>query len=476
MLLRRIAARRVGVNLARDTAGRIINGVSLTAIATLTGLLVALGIVTWFAADDYCNWMHLDERGIAGAMRWLYFEWSGRLATGFAMFLTLALVDLPRLHWVSALCGAGLLVVAGLLARLAGAADARWPVRMFALAALSLGLYPLLGQTVFWTTGALVYLLPLILLLVWIIDTRRLLHGATAAGPVAGFAMSALLGNAIELLWPIVLIYVGFMGMRERAAMTGDRWRALGVRMAGFLLGGALLATAPGNLRRAEATPESFRHDPGYLFAQGRMIAAEVVANGQAVMLLLVATMVLAVVVRLALQGRLPAPVATSDRVGIFESCVLIGGGIASLTPMLLVPAQFAPRNAFYLYVLVLLAATALYADAIRTARAARGGRAVIALVIGAGLAATAAASAQLAPDLAFAQSLRERLVLRDRALREAASRQETDVVVPAFRQAVPRTLHYVEIFPDPGAWLNRCVARYYRLDSVRVQAGTTAQ
>lgn len=475
MLLRRLAARRVRVNVAHDTAGRIINGVSLTAIAVLTGLLVALGIVTWFAADDYCNWMHVDERGIAGAMRWLYFQWSGRLATSFAMFVTLALVDLPRLHWVSALCGASLLAVASLMARLAGAADARWPVRMFALAALCLGLYPLLGQTVFWTTGALVYLLPLMLLLFWLIDTHRLLHGATTVGPVAGFAMSALLGNTIELLWPIVLIYIGLMGVHRRAAMTGDGWRKLAVRIAGFLSGGALLATAPGNLRRAGATPESFRHDPGYLFAQGRMIVAEVAANGQAVLSLLLAAAVLLVVVRVTLRGRLPAAVATPDRVGVFELCALIVGGIASLTPMLLVPAQFAPRNAFYLYVLVLLAATALYADAIRTARAARGGRAVTALVIGAGLVATAAASAQLAPDLALAQSLHERLVLRDRALREAAARRETDVVVPALRQAVPRTLHYVEIFSDPGAWLNLCVARYYRLGSVRMQAGTTA-
>ena len=235
MLLRRLAARHVRVNVAHDTAGRIINGVSLTAIAVLTGLLVALGIVTWFAADDYCNWMHVDERGIAGAMRWLYFQWSGRLATSFAMFVTLALVDLPRLHWVSALCGASLLAVASLLARLAGAADARWPVRMFALAALSLGLYPLLGQTVFWTTGALVYLLPLMLLLFWLIDTHRLLHGATTVGPVAGFAMSALLGNTIELLWPIVLIYIGFMGVHRRASMTRGRWRALALRIAGFM-------------------------------------------------------------------------------------------------------------------------------------------------------------------------------------------------------------------------------------------------
>ena len=463
------------MNVAPDTVGRIVNGVSLAAIAALTSLLVALGFVTWFASDDYCNWVVLDERGIADAMRWLYFEWSGRLATGFAMYGTLALVDLPGLHWFSALFGASLLAVASLLARLAGAAEAKWPVRMFALAALSLGLYPLLGQTVFWTTGALVYLLPLVLLLVWIIDSHRLLHGGTAAGPVAGFAMSALLGNAIELLWPIVLIYAGLMGVRQRASMTRRRWRALAVRMAGFVLGAVLLASAPGNFRRAEATPESFRHDPAYLLAQGRMIIAEVAENGRAVMLLLAAAAVLAMATRVALRERHTGAPAVPDRIGVFESGVLIAAGVASLTPMLLVPAQFAPRNAFYLYVLVLLVATALYADAIRTARTARGGGALTVLLIGAGLLATVLALTQLVPDFTFARSLRERLVLRDQALREAALREEADVVVPALRLAVPHTLHFVEVFPDPGAWLNRCVARYYGLGSVRAQTGAIA-
>ena len=42
-------------------------------------------------------------------------------------------------------------------------------------------------------------------------------------------------------------------------------------------------------------------------------------------------------------------------------------------------------------------------------------------------------------------------------------------------RLAVPRTLHFVDIFPDPGAWLNRCVARYYGLDSVRAPPSATA-
>jgi hypothetical protein len=200
-----------------------------------------------------------------------------------------------------------------------------------------------------------------------------------------------------------------------------------------------------------------------------------VAENGRAVMLLLAAAAMLAMAMRVTLRKRRNEAAAMPDRIGGFESGVLIVAGVASLTPMLLVPAQFAPRNAFYFYVLVLLVATALYADAIRTARAARGGRAVTVLLVGAGLVTAVLAITQLAPDFAFARSLRERLVLRDQALREAALHNETDVVVPALRLAVPRTLHFVDIFPDPGAWLNRCVARYYGLDSVRAQPSATA-
>jgi hypothetical protein len=40
----------------------------------------------------------------------------------------------------------------------------------------------------------------------------------------------------------------------------------------------------------------------------------------------------------------------------------------------------------------------------------------------------------------------------------------------------MPPTIHYVEFFPDAGEWLNRCVARYYRLNSVRAQTGAAPQ
>jgi hypothetical protein len=51
------------VNVTPDTVGRIVNGVSLAAIAALTSLLVALGYVTWFASDDYCNWV-VDRKSV----------------------------------------------------------------------------------------------------------------------------------------------------------------------------------------------------------------------------------------------------------------------------------------------------------------------------------------------------------------------------------------------------------------------------
>ena len=454
------------------------DGVSLVALAVLTGLLMAFGAMIWFAADDYCNWMRVDDAGVAGALRWLYDEWSGRLVTGLALYATLALFDLPNLRWASALCGGGLLVVALLFVRLAGAWDSRWrwPVLMFAMASLCIGMNPIMGQTVLLATGALVYLLPLVLLLAWIVDVRRLWSGAPAVGPVAGFAGSALLGNAIELLWPIVTIYVALMWARHHGSMTRDGRRALAVRAAGFALGVLVLATAPGNYRRAQATPDSFRHDAAYLWAQGSMIAGEVFADGRAALLLLAGAAVLAVATRVALRKRSASRGPLRRGIGVYETGALVLGGIASLTPMLLVPAQFAPRNAFYLFSLLLLAATALYADALRRAWTARPGSGGVAALVAAGVAVSVLASAQLAPDVAYASALRERLVLRDRSLRDAAARGESRAMVAPILMEGRRTVHFIDLSPDPGAWLNGCVARYYRLDSVRIEATATSR
>src|SRR6266576_2784783 len=142
---------------------------SAVALALMV-VLAKVALATWPTADDYCNSVLVRDDGVAGALRWLWFEWSGRLVTGVPLYLAFALVDLPAMRWVSlalaCLFALAAYQIASLLAIEARAL--RWPLAAFVLAALAVGLYHLLGQTVFWATGGIVYVLPLVLALLWL--------------------------------------------------------------------------------------------------------------------------------------------------------------------------------------------------------------------------------------------------------------------------------------------------------------------
>src|SRR5438270_336631 len=111
-------------------------------------VLASVALAGWPTADDYCNRVLVDDNGVAGALRWLFFEWSGRLISSAALYSTFALVDLPALRWVSVALACLFALAAWLIASLLALEDRalRWPLSAFVLAALAVGLYPLLGQ------------------------------------------------------------------------------------------------------------------------------------------------------------------------------------------------------------------------------------------------------------------------------------------------------------------------------------------
>src|SRR5258705_5118382 len=154
----------------------------LASTAVALALMIALATValaTWPTADDYCNSVLVGADGVAGALRWLFFEWSGRLVTGVPLYLAFSLVDIPALRWVSLALVCLFALAAWLIASFLAIEDQafRWPLSAFVFAALAVGLYPLLGQAVFWSTGGIVYMVPLVLTLAWLLSVRPMLHG-----------------------------------------------------------------------------------------------------------------------------------------------------------------------------------------------------------------------------------------------------------------------------------------------------------
>ena len=161
-------------------------------------VLASVAFETWPTADDYCNSVLVAQSGVAGALRWLFFEWSGRLVSGVPLYATFAWIDLPALHWVSVALVGLLAVAAYQAATLVAGEDRplRWPLCAFIFAALVLGLYRLLGQAVLWSTGGIVYSVPLVVALLWFESVRRLSQGRDArGGELYGFILGAMLAG-----------------------------------------------------------------------------------------------------------------------------------------------------------------------------------------------------------------------------------------------------------------------------------------
>jgi len=449
-------------------SGKVIVLASGAVVFALLVVLATVAFASWPTADDYCNRVLVAEGGVSGGLHWLFFEWSGRLVSGVPLYSMFALVDLPALHWMSVALACLLAVAAGQIGALLAGEDRplRWPLCAFVFTALVLGLYRLLGQAVLWSTGGVVYMLPLVLALLWLASVRRLLQGrAPRAGAICGFLIGVLAGNSIELVWAILLTYVVFVAPSRWHALSSIARRGLVARIVGLAAGMLLLVVAPGNYARAKVTPGSFTVEPAYLVSQYFAMLKEIVAFAWPMAAIVVAVAFTSIVAwrearrfeKIAVE---PSPLR--------EAAALAIGALASIVPLLAAPPQFAPRNGFYLLIFALVAALIPLVAYARHARWRP--LAAPALIVAAAMGA-AIISVPLLADAAQSGVLRERQVARDRVLREMPRGNAADAIVPPIGVwPVPRTLHFVEVESDSTQWNNLCMAKYYGLRSIALE------
>jgi hypothetical protein len=143
-------------------------------------------------------------------------------------------------------------------------------------------------------------------------------------------------------------------------------------------------------------------------------------------------------------------------------------GALLSVVPVLAVPAQFAPRNGFYLLVFAFVAALL---PAVAYARHARWRPlGAPALIVFAAL-GTVVISTPLMADARQSSAIRDRQAARDRMLRELPRKNLADVTVPPVGLwPVPSTLHFVEVEAERSQWNNVCMAKYYGLRSIALE------
>ncbi len=246
----------------------------LASVTVVTGLGVLahlyLGSLSRFMADSYCHAAVTLRLGSIGMVISEYNRWSGRFSADWVDGALGAYVGPWIAPWWSPLLLILWLVALGLIAfQFSRGVYARYRLWMTVLVPLlvlfvTLDNTPIIGQTVYWTTGLNNYGIPLILFTFFLAFLKwreqRPLRGWTAAGLLLfSFVLNLIIGGFSET---IVIVqcatlalgaaYFGLLGSREQK-------RQILPLLLAALLGAALalliVAAAPGNKVRQSFSP-----------------------------------------------------------------------------------------------------------------------------------------------------------------------------------------------------------------------------
>ena len=454
------------------------------ALALLAGLasLANLGWLARFQADDYCTYGRYVSLGLGGSQAYWYLHWSGRFSATFVNTL---------LHAISLRSPMVLAAFTLIGWTLAGTwAAARWlgqpPAGRNPLAALVLGaclplaslsLAPNLYQVLYWQTGHLTYLLPLVgmtALVGWLAGRP---HQAEW-GPVdlaLTFGAALLLAGFSETFGFVQTIGWGLMATYSLAVNRGSgTWKLALAGAVGSGLGLLIVALAPGNdVRQGLMQPPSPIPQVLARSVRDAYVLGASLVKYQALTLALAVAAAFGVSVSLR-----PEPTKTTSAgrrawLGIFlwpvASFLLVAAvmfpseyALSSYPDgRVLVTAAFVVISA----VIVWAAGLAQIVTAIDRVQVHRRYWLPLVLLVVAVLAAWVSVGQigrglQLRPDM---QDFATGWENRHQAIRQAVANGAERLAVAS----LPHLSGLAEVEIDPDTWINRCIAEAYGLRSV---------
>ena len=427
---------------------------------TATGALAALVMFAWrgwysrYLTDDYCTSNLLSTLGFFEAMAWHRANWSGRfsyfpLKAVFESFgagttrITPALMIV--LFWLAALVT--LRTLKDRISKLASIAASL--AFVFAIVDASPSLTNI-GGSLYWETGSVTYLPPLMLYTLWLALFSSSVRPQVAYGGSAllmfvagGFSETSL---AAQGAFTAAALIVALLGRDRRAA------RIAGTGLVASLAALGVVASAPGNAVRAEidAAPRTPIETVLECFRlANEFIGTYLFADGLAVLPLALLTFMAAT----RLGRRDPKPALG---VGAIALCGYLGA---------FVPAAWLLRGGppersldvpnYFMIVMIVAGACAAGFQAGPLTHRSRMAVAVAAVVL------------LVAPLV----SIRENLETLPRVREIAAKADDADRLLRASRgEAValhaPWAVNNRIFSEDRDHWSNRCVSRYYGLQS----------
>jgi hypothetical protein len=457
--------------------------------------LLAYAAAGWFsryAADDFCTAGQVRAAGFVRAQSLLYVDWSGRFAATFMVtlaelagsFVVEILPALALVAWWAAITLAVIEITGSLGWRLGRVSSG---ILAALLIYATLQTTADLQQVVYWQTGIVTYLLPLVFATLYAAWLARLASGRTAGiawpGALAlSFGIAFMAGGTSETF---AAVQVTALSLASALALIVTRRSPVSVALlaglAGALVALVVIAVAPGNEVRQQtsarapitvALPDAVEFTRGWL----RLTFARPHAD---VLLLLFG--VPAAVAANAHRAR------SNDQPWGARPALIIAFGIVACGLVILaamVPAFYAlgsnpPGRAQLIpqYVLICaIAAVGWLVGALTGPRLigfVRGpalawgisGALVLLLVVGPLLTAERVLSQAATSARSYASAWDQ----VDQQIRSDRVRGLQDITVPAL--ASTGNVQDLDFYgPDRHDWLNECVARYYDAGSIAAQ------
>lgn len=473
----------------------ILLGAMLLALASFA----YLGHFTRYMADDYCLDARFHASGFFGSQHWWYTNWTGRYSYIFVMTIAEVL-------------GPPLVPYLSMLALTIWVGVASWSIHQISLMArysrslffsialgglivfATLNGAPNLEQSLYWRSGMLTHTAALLLLTIYpglvAFGLRRrrsdrpalllIVLCAVLAFVAGGFSEVYAVTQATLLLLAIFLVFI-LCGAWLRAALP---FMISG--LAGSLISLTIMATAPGPRIRRNLYPvlPSFKYlvETTLYYVRGYLIYLIRESPANLVLLFIAPAMLAVLVYRFAS----PAPpnwnyrkvkvfLVTLPLLTLLLVIVAFGVEVYATTAQPAWRSRFVPQFIIscaislwsFLGTVTLLSATRR-ARSVRTASGAIVIAGVCLAVVVSGGAITR--NLKLAPHAKANAALWDET---DRQIREASARGVRDVTVPAIDDietslGAPRD--EMQVRRDPEHWINKCVADYYRVESIRTR------
>lgn len=433
----------------------------------LSLLMVILALSYWANADDFCFRSKVLNNRLSDYLISYYYSWSGRIFTLGILGVMIKLLPISHSNIISSifvlLYIASLYVFVRYWQKYINAQI--WTGLLVSFFLFWFGLRGIIGEVVYWPTGAATYLVPFILGLWWMdrfdLDLQDSHPGTLKI--ILSFLFSLIVGNGIEVLSPILCAYGFFMILDSKKLLSKRNLILQCSKLLGIIFGTLFLVLAPGNLERAKSFPQGITLD-GISLVKNLFNVNWVFFSYTKTMLLYA---IISSLILIILTPDLKIEIKKIRKM----SLIFFLTSLASLLPMATVDLRFSTRRTtFYFAVILSLALVFLilsFHEKIRTKLKIlnKPNVQIFALLI-----MIVSPATSLILDIKQALPMRENFLNRHQVLSSQPKDSAEMIVLQTLGKKAPKSLFYEEITPDETHWVNSCIAHYYHIKNIRLK------